>query len=172
VSKVSKYSVLVYSGEQGYQNNRAQITLADSDGNSLAFVRFKDPEMPCELDTETDGIITMHLPSAMFASYLDLIRNEKTDIFYQIGRAFLFAKLRRAGHGTSNLAAAAVRTVAGAPWHECPSVSTRSMSCGVKDSGRFKRPGTETDSSQPETILGALVAAAAMSRTHGPQLFP
>jgi len=100
VSKVSKCSVLVYSGEQGYQNNRAQITLADSDGNSLAFVRFKDPEMPCELDTETDGIITMHLPSAMFASYLDLIRNEKTDIFYQIGRAFLFAKLRRAGQET------------------------------------------------------------------------
>jgi hypothetical protein len=57
VSKVSNYSVLVYSGEQGYQNNRAQITLADSDGNSLAFVRFKDPGMPCELDTETDGII-------------------------------------------------------------------------------------------------------------------
>ena len=56
--------------------------------------------MPCELDTETDGIITMHLPSAMFASYLDLIRNEKTDIYYQIGRAFLFAKLRRAGQGT------------------------------------------------------------------------
>jgi len=56
----------------------------------------------------------MHLPSAMFASYLDLLRNEKTDIFYQIGRAFLFAKLRRAGLGTSNLAAAAVRTVAGA----------------------------------------------------------
>ena len=69
MSKVSKYSVLVYSGEQGYQNNRAQITLADSDGNSLAFVRFKDPGMPCELDTETDGIITMRLPSAMFASY-------------------------------------------------------------------------------------------------------
>jgi len=47
-----------------------------------------------------------------------------------------------------------------------------SMSCGVKDSGRFKRPGTETDSSQPETILGDHAAAATMSRTHGPQLFP
>ena len=31
----------------------------------------------------------MHLPSAMFASYLDLIRNEKTDIFYQIGPSCL-----------------------------------------------------------------------------------
>jgi hypothetical protein len=46
MAKVSKYSILFYSGE----NNRAQITLADADGNSLAFVRFKDPLMgslPC-----------------------------------------------------------------------------------------------------------------------------
>jgi hypothetical protein len=75
----------------------------------------KIPGCP-ELDTETDGIITNASPVSDVASYLDLIRNEKTDIFYQIGRAFLFAKLRRAGQGTSNLAAAAVRTVAGAPW--------------------------------------------------------
>jgi hypothetical protein len=99
MAKVSKYSILFYSGEQGYQNNRAQITLADAAGNSLAFVRFKDPSMPYELDTETGGIITMHLPSAMFQSFLDAIRNEKTDIYYQIGKAFLFAKLRRAGQG-------------------------------------------------------------------------
>ena len=99
MAKVSKYSILFYSGEQGYQNNRAQITLADAAGNSLAFVRFKDPGMPYELDTETGGVITMHLPSAMFQSFLDAIRNEKTDIYYQIGKAFLFAKLRRAGQG-------------------------------------------------------------------------
>lgn len=55
MAKVSKYSILFYSGEQGYQNNRAQISLADADGNTLAFVRFKDPGMPYELDTETDG---------------------------------------------------------------------------------------------------------------------
>jgi len=54
MSKVSKYSILFYSGQEGYQNNRAQITLSDSDGNSLAFVRFKDPGMPYELDQETD----------------------------------------------------------------------------------------------------------------------
>jgi hypothetical protein len=35
----------------------------------------------------------------MFQSFLDAIRNEKTDIYYQIGKAFLFAKLRRAGQG-------------------------------------------------------------------------
>ena len=55
--------------------------------------------MPYELDTETDGIITMHLPTAMYPSILDAVRNEKTDIYYQIGSAFLFAKLRRAGQG-------------------------------------------------------------------------
>jgi hypothetical protein len=55
--------------------------------------------MPYELDTETDGIVTMHLPTAMFPSILDAIRNEKTDIYYQIGRAFLLAKPRRAGQG-------------------------------------------------------------------------
>ncbi|HET7851410.1 MAG TPA: hypothetical protein VFK91_01530 [Methyloceanibacter sp.] len=99
MAKVSKYSLLFYGGEQGYQNNRAQLTLADADGNSLAFLRFKDPGMPYELDAETDGIITMHLPSAMLPSILDAVRNEKTDVYYQIGRAFLFAKLRRAGQG-------------------------------------------------------------------------
>jgi hypothetical protein len=60
MAKVSKYSILFYSGEQGYQNNCAKVTLADTDGNTLAFVRFKDPGMPYELDTEYYGIITMH----------------------------------------------------------------------------------------------------------------
>jgi len=99
MSKVSKYSIPFYSGGQGYQNCRAQISLSDADGNTLALVRFKDPGMPYELDTETDGIITMHLPTAMYPSILDAVRNEKTDIYYQIGSAFLFAKLRRAGQG-------------------------------------------------------------------------
>src|SRR4029079_10027252 len=99
MAKVSKYSILFYSGEQGYQNNRAQVTLADADGNSRAFARFKDPGMRYELDTETDGMITMHLPSAMLPSILDAVRNEKTDIYYQIGQALLFRKLKRAGQG-------------------------------------------------------------------------
>ena len=99
MAKVSKYGILFYGGEAGYMNNRAQIQLSDAEGNTLAFVRFKDPGMPYELDTETDGIITMHLPSAMFPSIIDAIRNEKTDIYYQIGRAFLLAKPRRAGQG-------------------------------------------------------------------------
>jgi hypothetical protein len=35
----------------------------------------------------------------MLPSILDAVRNDKTDIYYQIGRAFFFAKLRRAGQG-------------------------------------------------------------------------
>jgi hypothetical protein len=99
MAKVSKYGILFYGGEAGYMNNRAQIQLSDAEGNTLAFVRFKDPGMPYELDTETDGIVTMHLPTAMFPSILDAVRNEKTDVYYQIGRAFLLAKPRRAGQG-------------------------------------------------------------------------
>ena len=50
MAKVSKYGVLFYSGEAGYLNNRAQIQLSDAEGNTLAFVRFKDPRMPYELE--------------------------------------------------------------------------------------------------------------------------
>ena len=46
-----------------------------------------------------DFVRNMHLPSAMLPSILDAVRNEKTDIYYQIGKAFLFAKLKRAGQG-------------------------------------------------------------------------
>jgi hypothetical protein len=100
MANVAKYGILFYSGADGYQNSRAQIQLSDSDGNTLAFIRFKDPGMPYELDTETDGIITMHLPSAMLPTVLDAVRNDKTDIYYQIGRAFLITKVRKACRGT------------------------------------------------------------------------
>lgn len=69
MAKVSKYGILFYSGEAGYMNNRAQIQLSDAEGKTLAFVRFKDPGMPYELDTETDGIITMHLRQRCFRAF-------------------------------------------------------------------------------------------------------
>jgi hypothetical protein len=99
MSKVWKYSVLFYSGEEGYLNNRVQITVSDAEGNTTGFIRFKDPDMPYDLDTDDNGIITMHLPSAMFASVLDALRNEKTDLYYQIGKAWLITGVDRAGHG-------------------------------------------------------------------------
>ena len=43
--------------------------------------------------------VVSEMPSAMLPSILDAVRNEKTDIYYQIGKAFLFAKLKRAGQG-------------------------------------------------------------------------
>jgi hypothetical protein len=99
MTQVKKYSVLFYSGENGYLNNRVQIEVHDSAGNTIGWIRFKDPGMPYELDTNDNGIITMHLPSAMFPSVLDAIRNEKTDLYYQIGKAWLFAGIDPADHG-------------------------------------------------------------------------
>jgi hypothetical protein len=81
-------------------NTRVQITVSDSTGNTLGFIRFKDPGIPYELDTDDNGIITMHLPSAMFPSVLDALRNETTDLYYQIGRAWLSTGVDPAGHGT------------------------------------------------------------------------
>ena len=80
---VAKYHVLFYGSPEGYQNNRAQVSLLDAHNNSLAFVRFKDPGMTLESDyLPADGIIRMHLPSSMFASVIDLLRNEKPIYVY------------------------------------------------------------------------------------------
>jgi hypothetical protein len=59
MSKVSKHSILFYSGEEGYLNNLVPITVSDSMGNTTGFVRFKDPGMPYDLDKDDNGIITM-----------------------------------------------------------------------------------------------------------------
>ena len=83
MSKVSKYSVLVYSGEQGYQNNRAQITLADFDAIVSPLSDSKDPGMPCELDTETDGIITMRDRARLPVCQAEAVRAKEPPIWRQ-----------------------------------------------------------------------------------------
>jgi len=76
--QVASYELLFYGGPKGYQTNRAQIYLLDAEGRALAFVRFKDPGMKFQKDVVLpDGVIRMHLPSAMFHSVLDVLRNEK-----------------------------------------------------------------------------------------------
>ena len=96
---VAKYHVLFYGNPEGYQNNRAQISLLDAHNNSLAFVRFKDPGMTLESDyLPADGIIRMHLPSAMFENVLDVLRNEKPIyIYFTAGRGFLATSLEPVG---------------------------------------------------------------------------
>jgi hypothetical protein len=87
---VASYSLLFYGSPTGYQTNRAQIQLSDANDNALAWIRFNDPGMFFENDYESGGIIRMHLPSAMFQSVLDVLRNEKPiHVYFAAGRAFL-----------------------------------------------------------------------------------
>jgi hypothetical protein len=87
---VASYNLLFYGSPPGYQTNRAQIQLSDADDNTVAWIRFNDPGMFFENDYESGGIIRMHLPSAMFHSVLDVLRNEKPiHVYFTGGRAFL-----------------------------------------------------------------------------------
>jgi hypothetical protein len=86
---VTSYHILIYGSEQGYQTNRAQIALYDG-GKIVAYVRFNDPSMVFEADSDSGGIIWMYLPSSMFQSVVDILRNEKPiNIYYAQGRGFL-----------------------------------------------------------------------------------
>ena len=90
MAQVGSYSLLFYGSPSGYQTNRAQIGLSDPAGNPVAYVRFNDPGMFFEDDYEADGIIRMYLPSAMFQSVLDVLRNEEPIfVYFAAGRAFL-----------------------------------------------------------------------------------
>jgi hypothetical protein len=88
--EISDYHILVYGSPEGYQTNRAQIALYDSAGRTAAFVRFNDPGMAFESDSDSGGTIRMHLPSAMFRNVLDILRNEKpVYVYFAAGRGFL-----------------------------------------------------------------------------------
>lgn len=90
MAAVSSYSILFYGSPEGYQTNRAQIQLSNAAGQTLAWVRFNDPGMTFENDYESGGIIRMHMPSTMFQSVLDVLRNESPiNIYFAQGRGFL-----------------------------------------------------------------------------------
>jgi hypothetical protein len=85
---VTAYQILIYGSPQGYQTNRAQIALYDVN-KVVAYVRFNDPGMVFEDDSEENGIIKMHLPSTMFQSVIDILRNEKPlNVYFAQGRGF------------------------------------------------------------------------------------
>lgn len=87
--EVTGYHILVYGGPDGYQTNRAQIQLSGFNNQVLAWLRFNDPGMAFEADYEEAGIIRMHLPSTMFQSVLDILRNEKPcHVYFAAGRGF------------------------------------------------------------------------------------
>jgi len=73
--EIKNYSILVYGGPNGYDILRAQIGLK-GEGKS-AWVRFHDPGMAFPEDDFYNDIIRMHLPTSMFQSVLDILRNEK-----------------------------------------------------------------------------------------------
>lgn len=100
MAAAASYSILFYGGPDGYQTNRAQIQLSDAGGKTLAWIRFNDPGMFFEPDANDGGIIKMHMPSAMFQSVLDVLRNEKPiNIYFAQGRGFLGTADEQVGEG-------------------------------------------------------------------------
>ena len=66
----------------------------------MAYVRFNDPGMVFEADANDGGIIKMYLPSAMFQSVLDMLRNEKPiNVYFSAGRGFLGTSAEPVGEG-------------------------------------------------------------------------
>jgi hypothetical protein len=98
--EVTSYSVLVYGGPDGYQTNRAQIQLTGANNTVLAWLRFNDPGMAFEADSMDGGIIRMHLPSTMFQSVLDILRNEKPlNVYFAQNRGFFGTSSEPVGEG-------------------------------------------------------------------------
>jgi len=90
MAEVKNYHILFYGGPDGYQTNRAQIALYDAAGKTIAYVRFNDPGMFYEADSNSGAAILMHMPSTMFQSVLDVLRNEKPiNVYFAQGRGFL-----------------------------------------------------------------------------------
>jgi hypothetical protein len=89
MANVTQYHVLFYGTSDGYQNNRAQITVYDG-STVLGYIRFHDDGMLFPNDSQSGGLITMHLPSAMFENVIDVLRNEKpVNYYFASGHAFL-----------------------------------------------------------------------------------
>jgi len=100
MAAVASYSVLFYGGPDGYQTNRAQIQLSDAQNKTLAWIRFNDPGMFFEADSDSGGIIKMHMPSSMFQGVIDVLRNEKPiNIYFAQGRGFLGTSSESVGEG-------------------------------------------------------------------------
>jgi hypothetical protein len=81
MANVTQYHVLCYGTPDGYQNTRAQIQLMDG-SNVLGWVRSHDPQMPFPDDSQSGGMIIMHLPTTMFENVLNILRNEKPINYY------------------------------------------------------------------------------------------
>jgi len=100
MKEVQSYSIIFYGGTEGYQGNRAQIQLFGDEKKALAWIRFCDPGEAPKADTNAGGTIRMHLPSTMFHSVLDVLRNEKpVFIRFVQNRGFLSTGQEPVGEG-------------------------------------------------------------------------
>lgn len=100
MQEVKSYSIIFYGGPDGYQSNRAQIQLHGDEKKALAWVRFSDPGTAPKEDSNVGGTIRMHLPSTMFQSVLDVLRNEKpVFIRFVQKRGFLSTAQELVGEG-------------------------------------------------------------------------
>ncbi|EAT58549.1 hypothetical protein [Chlorobium ferrooxidans] len=99
-TEVKNYHILLYGSPDGYQTNRAQIALYGPGGAVAGYIRFNDPGMLFENDSQSGSTILMHLPSSMFQSVLDVLRNEKpVYIYFAQGRGFLSTSTEPVGEG-------------------------------------------------------------------------
>lgn len=99
MANVTQYHVLFYGSADGYQDNRAQISLYDG-ANVLGYVRFHDSSMPFPEDSQSGGKIIMHLPSSMFENVLNVLRNEKPiNYYFASAHAFLGTATEPVGEG-------------------------------------------------------------------------
>ena len=94
---ITKYRVTFYGGPNGFGDLRASIFLYDGEDN-VGLVRFHDPGMDFPDDDEIGGIVVMHLPSSMFLSVLDVLRNERPILLdWVVFAGFLGTSVERVG---------------------------------------------------------------------------
>ncbi len=82
VFQVATYGVAVYGGPDGFDSDRARITLRDSSGKAIARLYFRDSSKALEADSAVlleakSGVSKMYLPTAMLPTVVDILRNEK-----------------------------------------------------------------------------------------------
>ena len=88
MANITNYHILIYGTKDGYSNSRAQIALYNGTA-VVGYIRFKDDGMTYPADSESSGIIYMHVPSSQFANVLDILRNENPlNIYFASSHAF------------------------------------------------------------------------------------
>ena len=99
MANITSYIVQVFGGPSGYKTNRSEIFLKNGIVG-VGYIRFNDPGMAFEADFVSDNLVFMHLPSTMFQSVLDILRNEKPlNISFSGNNAFFTTNAEPIGEG-------------------------------------------------------------------------